>query len=656
MKNKLIQRMTIDALFIALIIIFTFVPFLGYITVGVVSITTIHVLVILGAMLFGWKEGLLFGFTFGLFSLIKAASMPVSAGDALFLNPLISIMPRIIFGGVSGLLFDLIKKIKEPKLVFSLTAVNAIFSCLLHTVITVTCMYVFGASIFPGINDILVILFSINGAIEVGISFLIPLVLMVPLFNALRNIKDNPFKDYKLYYSANPNNKILKPYRKDMLKTLKQLVDINSVYDENSADENNPFGKGVSEALNFVNELAIKDGFTSTNYENKIVEIIYGEGEKNITIMAHADVVPVTGKTKRSMFDMYRRNFTLYGRGVSDDKGPFVASYYALKALKDNNMINGYKVRLLVGGNEESGSLGMHHYFNVLKKEQPTYGFSPDSDFPLTHAEKGIFNFVIEGDLDLGNIKSIKGGVAANAVIDDVTLISGDESLINDLKNNIKDINITNGNDEYIVHVFGKSAHGSMPEKGINAALVLFENLAKITNNPKFKDFLDKIAPTNASGLKADAYSDTMGNNTLNLGFINYENNHISLVMNYRFVDGVKEEILKQNIVESLKDYDVKFSPTSELLYYPLDHILVKTLMDVYRKETNDYTSRPMAIGGGTYAKEANNVLAFGMQFPGVDTKMHESGEFLPLVALYKGASIYYSAILALGDLIKNEN
>ena len=147
-----------------------------------------------------------------------------------------------------------------------------------------------------------------------------------------------------------------------------------------------------------------------------------------------------------------------------------------------------------------------------------------------------------------------------------------------------------------------------------------------------------------------------MGNNTLNLGFVNYENNHISLVMNYRFVDGIKEENLKQNILDSLKDFDVKFTPTSELLYYPLDHNLVKTLMDVYRKETNDYASKPMAIGGGTYAKEANNVLAFGMQFPGVDTKMHESGEFLPLVALYKGASIYYSAILALGDLIKNED
>ena len=78
--------------------------------------------------------------------------------------------------------------------------------------------------------------------------------------------------------------------------------------------------------------------------------------------------------------------------------------------------------------------------------------------------------------------------------------------------------------------------------------------------------------------------------------------------------------------------------------------------MNTYRKETGDLTAQPMAIGGGTYAKEASNVLAFGMQFPGVDTKMHESGEFLPLIALYKGLSIYYHAILDLGELINDEN
>lgn len=656
MSNKLIRRMTINALFVALIIIFTFVPYLGYIGTPAISICTIHVIVIVGAMLFGWKEGLIFGFTFGLFSLIRAATMPVGVADPAFINPLVSVLPRVIFGGLSGLIFDLIKKIKEPRLLCALISVNTIFSTIIHTAVTLSCFFLFGYQMVPNGSVIIGTILSINGALEIGMAFFIPTVLMIPLFNILKNVIDNPFMDYKMYYKFNTNSRYLRKYRKDMIKTLGDLVGINSVFDSTSADKNNPFGKGVSDALNYIHQLAKNDGFESTNYDNKIVEILCGDGDKNVTIMAHADVVPVTGHTKRDMFKMYRKNFTLYGRGVSDDKGPFVAAYYALKALRDNDLIKGFKVRFLVGGNEESGSLGMKYYFEELKKEQPTYGFSPDSDFPLTHAEKGIFNFVVTGHLKLDDVISITGGVASNAVIDECVLKTSNKIFAEQLISVIPNSVIETIDDLYCVKAFGIAAHGSMPDKGKNAAIELLNGICKISENEQLNGLLEVISPTDASGYKADAYSPSMGKNTINLGFIQYENEEIRLVNNFRFVDGVNESDMKNNIVSSLEGYSVEFTPTSELLYYPVDHILVKTLMEVYQTETGDYTSKPMAIGGGTYAKEAENVLAFGMQFPRVDTKMHESGEFLPVVALYKGANIYFSAILKLGQLIKNEN
>ena len=654
MKNRLIRRMTIDAIFIAIILIVGLVPNIGFITIGPIAITYIHVFVILGAMLFGWKEGLLFGFTFGVASLIQAAI--TGGGNLPFVHPMISIFPRVCFGGLAGLLFDVSKKIKEPRISFIAVAFTSVFSAVFHSVLTLSCYNLFASQIVgdQGLVNILSTLLLPNVILEFTLAFIIPTGLMIPLFNALGDSVNNPFKDYKLYYTTKGYTKTIRPYRKEMIKTLKELVAINSVYDDSTRDENNPFGKGVSKALNYIDELAKKDGFVSTNYENKIVEILYGEGDKNITIMAHADVVPVTGHTKRDLFKMHRKNFTLYGRGVSDDKGPFVAAYYALKALRDNNLITGYQVRILVGGNEESGSQGMHYYFNELKKPQPTFGFSPDSDFPLTHAEKGIFNFVIDGELKIEGIESIKGGVASNAVIDEVVVKCTNDNMIEYLLKEISGSKKEILNDETVIKIFGVAAHGSMPDKGVNAALVLFEKLAKISENSQFVDFFEKIKGTDASGLHADGYSETMGYNTLNLGLIDYNNSHISLTMNYRYVDGYKEENLKENILESLKGYNVSFSPSSHLLYYPLDHILVKTLMNSYQKETGDYNSLPMAIGGGTYAKEADNVLAFGMQFPGVDTKMHESGEFLPLVALYKGASVYARTILDLGELINN--
>ena len=86
---------------------------------------------------------------------------------------------------------------------------------------------------------------------------------------------------------------LTKPYQKQMLQALKEFVAINSVYDESTVSEENPFGQGVSNALKYIANLAKNDGFIVHNYDNKIVEILTNNEEKNISILAHADVVPV---------------------------------------------------------------------------------------------------------------------------------------------------------------------------------------------------------------------------------------------------------------------------------------------------------------------------------------------------------------------------
>lgn len=110
MKNKKIRMMAIDAMFIAIIAIFAFVPFLGFITLGPISFTTIPIIVFIGAYIFGWKRGLIYGIAFGLFSLFKALTVP-GTFDYYFVNPLVSVLPRAIFGFVAGLLGSLVKKL-----------------------------------------------------------------------------------------------------------------------------------------------------------------------------------------------------------------------------------------------------------------------------------------------------------------------------------------------------------------------------------------------------------------------------------------------------------------------------------------------------------------------------------------------------------------
>ena len=89
------------------------------------------------------------------------------------------------------------------------------------------------------------------------------------------------------------------------------------------------------------------------------------------------------------------------------------------------------------------------------------------------------------------------------------------------------------------------------------------------------------------------------------------------------------------------------------VLFYPQDSVLIKTLLKAYQEETGDLKSKPLAIGGGTYAKCADNVVAFGMQFPGFDSLMHSPGEMTKKEDLFKAMSIYAKAIYELGEVLK---
>ena len=66
--------------------------------------------------------------------------------------------------------------------------------------------------------------------------------------------------DYKNYFYQN-------------LDDLKKLLSINSIYDEASVSLDAPYGKGVKDALLFMKDLALKNGFNVKNYNNEVFTI-----------------------------------------------------------------------------------------------------------------------------------------------------------------------------------------------------------------------------------------------------------------------------------------------------------------------------------------------------------------------------------------------
>ena len=186
MRNQLVLKMTINAVLIALIAIMSFVPYVGYITIpGIgLSITIIHVIVIFAAASFGIEEGAIAGFAFGLFSLIKAASNPGSALDYYFVNPLVSILPRLIFGLACGFAFFGIRKIKNQILKYSLFVISCGLLTIFHSIITLSMFYIFAVVVgkekmtyFALISGI----FTINGLVEILCAVIISPALTVAI-------------------------------------------------------------------------------------------------------------------------------------------------------------------------------------------------------------------------------------------------------------------------------------------------------------------------------------------------------------------------------------------------------------------------------------------------------------------------------------------
>ena len=109
-RQKL-RRNTLLALFGTIVIVQNLVPVLGNIPIGTLSITLIHITVIVAAIVLGPVQGMIVGGIWGMITFIRAFIWPTSPLAVIcFTNPLISVLPRILVGAVAGYGFLWMKK------------------------------------------------------------------------------------------------------------------------------------------------------------------------------------------------------------------------------------------------------------------------------------------------------------------------------------------------------------------------------------------------------------------------------------------------------------------------------------------------------------------------------------------------------------------
>ena len=449
--------------------------------------------------------------------------------------------------------------------------------------------------------------------------------------------------------------------KEDYLTDLISLMKIESVRDDEQATADYPLGPGPAQALAAFLEMADQDGFRTKNIDNLVGYAEWGEGDETLAILAHLDVMPAGNGWDTDPFDPVIKDGNLIGRGASDDKGPGMAAYYALKTLKDQGVHFNKKVRFIVGTDEEADWTGMNRYFEV--EPSPTFGFSPDAEFPVINGEKGQVSMLLDlpggnGDGDL--LKSFDAGLRFNMVPREATAVvevTDNEDLVTRFTAFLDENPVTGSievePDGAHIEVIGKAAHGMEPEKGINAATYLATFLKQLQLGGNAQDFVAYVADYLHLDTRMDkfnaAFSDpVMGEMTMNAGLLSFDQQTgVHIDMNFRYPKGITPDEIKAavaKVAESLH-FTVTYQGGEVPHYVDPADPLVQTLMKAYIHQTGDQGAQPEVVGGGTYGRLMKRGVAFGALMPTTTNTMHQANEFQPVNDLIMSMAIYMEAI-----------
>ena len=470
----------------------------------------------------------------------------------------------------------------------------------------------------------------------------------------------------------------LETYTNDMIRVLGESVAFPSVASgpvRSSDGTVMPFGSAVHEALLHMLKCGEELGFKAVNVDNYAGYIEFQAPEdakdaKTCAIVGHLDVVPEgTGWSTDPYTMTEKRDGFLYGRGTSDDKGPVIASLYAMKALKEEGIVPKHNIRLVLGLNEECGEESVEYYTEHCG--HPDMGFTPDGNFPLVNGEMGIMLFELARKFsdrpskDDLRLTQLEAGTAHNAVPRECkAVLAGDKKYYDKIIDRAAQFRDETGyklkarkqGSSLVIEAEGVAAHGAHPWLGLNAMSIMMAFLGRISfASEELNDFIafynDHIGfDLHGERLGCNLKDDPSGALILNVGVANINEELATLTINIRYPVTFTDEDVTRGIQSVLEGTPVGIiiKMTQGPIYMSTDTPMVQKMLDAYRTETGDYEAQPMVLGGGTYAKAVHNILCFGGAFPGEADTMHQADEKFSIESFKKMARIYARAIYSL--------
>ena len=454
----------------------------------------------------------------------------------------------------------------------------------------------------------------------------------------------------------------LRAHQPEVIEDLRSLLRYRTVEDETAVpEEGKPFGPVTYDCLQEALGIAKRLGFEGESVDGYCGSIFVPAEEaedgktETFGILAHLDVVPESTGWDYPPYGAVIADGRLYGRGAIDDKGPAVASMWALKAVRECGYKLKRNVNLILGCNEETGMRCLEYF--LAHRPAPDFSISPDGEFPLTNSEKSRAEaafgrrYASKISLHAGTVvNAVPGEAEAEVPLPIGAVKEFAEAFSEDSPFGVV---LTEAGERTKIKVIGTTAHASMPEDGNNALQAMLQLLADLPLAEDDGEAVKSLAAQLGMSLYGEPFGldreDASGRLTFNVGLMDWDESGYTVTFDLRVPISMTEDEVRSRLEEgmakagaSLKEYGF-----GQGYCIPDDTPFVQKLMDVFNTRTGE-DRKPMHIGGGTYARHLPNAVSFGPEGYLCEAHAHVANEFIDLEQLYFNCCILADAVIVL--------
>ncbi|MEG1790427.1 MAG: Sapep family Mn(2+)-dependent dipeptidase [Oscillospiraceae bacterium] len=430
-------------------------------------------------------------------------------------------------------------------------------------------------------------------------------------------------------------------HERELLADIARLVAIRSTKGEPTDDA--PFGEGPKKALDEALALCREYGFKTESFGGAVGTADLNDLPTNLDILAHLDVVDEGDGWDTDPYTCVEKDGCLFGRGTDDDKGPVVMALYALRCMRELNLPLRANARLILGTNEEDGSLDLPYYYDDHAPAPNT--FTPDSGFPVYNVEKGSYRPVISVDWPARKTKprvsEFEGGFRLNVIPSDAsaTVTGMTAAMANRLGGPLAEqcgvtLTVTKLPEGVRLQVHGTQTHAAYPQAGNNGLTALLYILAglplgdcpsssairRLAAMFPHGDYLGK-----ACGMAQS--DDISGELTLAFTMLTLTETGLTAKLDCRVPLCANYANCRFPIEERFRRIGFSVDGGMQRAHHtPADGEFVKTLLACYESFTGK-KGECLYTGGGTYVHDIEGGVAFGAGMPGFDSHLHGANE-----------------------------